>query len=547
VRYACVGAFSTVTILPLFSLSPTAARYLAGIRRPYHLAAAVFLAVVGILLFGPYLWTMPEGIHVWPQTDRLSLAVNFYDFGFQFWYPRTSTLFSIGGITGVEFPIQPYLAALGGLIFGRDNILACFRALDGAMAVLGCWYLFRLVFERTGSFVAGLLPGAFMLTAPTYAFYAGSTLPDPFSFSLLFVGYYYWLRYFDTSQQFADLLKAFAVLTLATLIKTTIGLHLGAVAGITLLYALLQPTRFTHRQRLLLLLTWGVGAGLVVGFYLHNQHLNKVYQSGQFLATVMPAEGADTWHEYLRLVRTTWLYEYLTRTQYRVVLACLVLCLWLARRAGRQFPRLVMLLAANLAIALLFYQLMGAQMAVHDYYAICSFLPPVLLVLLLALLLGVPLVKPGWPRYVAGTGMALLVGYLSLSSFRQLAGRMSDDHPPASLYYTHRWMRGGAAFLKEARVPLRARILVLEDYSPNMGLVYFDRRGMSMNTYLPNTKVAEIVQYMSADSLQYVVMKPEAYARLAQEGAVLSEAFAPVLAKPSVVVLRRRHPEQLAW
>ncbi|GAB3239425.1 hypothetical protein GCM10027346_32700 [Hymenobacter seoulensis] len=489
---------------------------------------------------------MPEGFHVWPQTDRLSLAINFYDFGFDFWHPRTSSLQSIGGITGVEFPIQPYLAALGGLLFGRSNILAVFRALDAAAAVLGFWYLFRIVFERTGSFAAGMLPGAFLMTAPTYAFYAGSTLPDPFSLSLTFVGYYYWLRYFDAPHRFTDVVRAIAVLTLAALIKTTCGLHLAAVAGITLLYVFLEPARMTYRQRIYLLLTLGASVFMILGFYVHNTHLNATYQSQQFLAAPMPTEGVETWHEYMRVFKASWIYEYFTKPQYRIMLVCGVLCLGLGFRAWQRFRPLVLLLLASILIGLLFYQLMGAQLAVHDYYIICSFMPPVLLGLLLALLLLVPLVRARWPRYIFSFGLLLLSAYLVRDSIKQMAGRMSDYHPPASEYYTHRWMRGGAALLQQAGVPAQALVLVLEDYSPNMALVYFDRRGRNMATYLPDTKLGAIVEYMSAFGLEYVIMKPDAYARLAPEKTALLEAFTPVL-EQRVVVLRLRNPEKIKW
>ena len=519
---------------------------LPKVSHPYHVAAAVFFLITGFVLYGPYLSMLPEGFHVWPQTDRLALATNFYDFGFDFWHPRTSSIESIGGITGVEFPIQPYLAALGGLLVGRSNIVVVFRVLDALAAIAGFWYLFRIVFERTGSFAAGLLPGAFLMTAPTYAFYAGTTLPDPFSLSLTFIGYFYWLRYFDAPHRFSDLVWAFAILILAALIKTTSGLHLGAVAGITLLYVFLEPERLNHRQRLQFLGILGAGVLLIIGFYFHNLHLNATYQSQQFLAAAMPAEGEETWHEYMRVFKASWRDEYLTKAQYPILLAAVLLCVAFALRLWRQLRPLVLLLLASIAIGLLFYQLMGAQLAVHDYYVICSFMPPVVLALVMALIMLAQWIKTRWLRNVSAVVLLGLSGYLVHSSIGQLAGRMSDYHPPASLYYTHRWMRGGAALLQKVGVPPKAQILVLEDYSPNMALVFFDRRGRIMATYLPDTKLAAIVEYMSALGLQYVIMKPEAYARLNPERAALTEGF-EVLSEQPVAVLKRRHPEQIAW
>ena len=224
--------------------------------RPYHAAAALFFIVVGAVFYVPYLHELPTSIHAWAQSDRLALAINFYDYGFHFFTPRTSVLVSIGGVSGVEFPLPAYLAALGGLVFGRGSIVTLFRLLDVAMVLLGFYYLFRLIYERTGHFVAGLVPGAFLLASPFFAFYAGSFMPDPFSLSLSFIGYYYWLRFFD-DRRFGDLRLALLLVALAGLIKTTTALHFGAVTGITLLWAFLQPALLQPKERRQLLLVAG--------------------------------------------------------------------------------------------------------------------------------------------------------------------------------------------------------------------------------------------------------------------------------------------------
>jgi 4-amino-4-deoxy-L-arabinose transferase-like glycosyltransferase len=512
------------------------------LKQPYYLAAAILLALVAAVYYLPFLHELPTAIHAWAQSDRLALAINFYDYGFHFLTPRTSALTSIGGVTGVELPLQAYLAALSGLIFGRSNISAAFRLLDVAMTVVGFFYLFRLVYERTGHFAAGLVPAAFLLASPVFAFYAGSTLPDPFGLSLSFVGYYYWLRYFDTSQQFADLLKAFAVLTLATLIKTTIGLHLSAVASITLLYALLQPSRFTPRQRVQLLLALAAGVAVVVGFYLHNQHLNTTYRSLQFLAATMPADTPEAQHEYLQRLRTIWFYEYLTRTHYRVLLGSVLVCLALSRRAWRQYAPLLLLLGSALLIVPLFYRLMGAQLAVHDYYIICSFLPPALLLLLLALLLLAQ--YTGKVRYVTTVGFGLLAIYLLSTGYKRLNRRMGDDYPPFSQYYNHLWMRGGAAEMQRAGVPAAAQALFVAG-AVNVAQVYFDRRGLSWEPAdVSAVPVEEFLTRMAADSLDYLVLTPTDYGRLAPQQAALDAAFETVGQNPAVILRRRnrQHP-----
>jgi hypothetical protein len=427
-------------------------------------AALGIFVVLSLVFYGPFLGRLPEGLHAWAQADRLALALNFYDFGFDFWHPRTSSLNSIGGITGVELPLPAYLAALGGRVFGRGAISVVFRLIDVAITVLGFWYLFRIVFERTHSFVAALVPAAFLLCSPTYAFYAGTYLPDPVSLSLSFVGYYYWLRFFDTGV-FRNLVVAIAVLTLASLLKTTTALYLAAIVGITMLWATQQSELLSSRQRQWLLVLVGVAFGLQALLMRHNQALNTTYASLQFLAELRPITDAETSHRVWTHLWREWFAEFATHTMYRVLAVCALLLLVFGRANLRRanLP-LTLLVLGGVGIAYVFFQLMGAQFDVHDYYMICSFAPPAVLLLVLALLnLGR---YQGRVRYAINLGLGVLVVVLLASGYKRLHRRYSDDYPPFSLYYTHHWMRGGADLLRQLHVPATARVLVLDDPAP---------------------------------------------------------------------------------
>lgn len=504
--------------------------------RPYHAAAALFFIVVGAVFYLPYLSDLPTGIHTWAQCDRLALAINYYDYGFQFLTPRTYSLNSIGGITGVEFPLQAYLAALGGLLFGRGSITTLFRLLDVAMTVVGFYYLFRLIFERTGHFVAGLLPGSFLLASPFFAFYAGNFLPDPFSLSLSFVGYYYWLRFFD-DRRFDDLRVAIVVFTVAGLIKTTVALHFGAVVGITLLWAFLQPDLLLPKQRRQLLAVAGSGVGLIIFFFLHNLSLNETYQSWLFLAKPKPAQDAEMWHDVLYYIRLNWLGEYATNTQYRTLAVCGALFAVFLRPNLRRYLPLTLLLVASALIAYGMFLMMSAQLGVHDYYMICIMGPPAMLLLVLALL---NLARyTGWLRYATSLGLGVLLFFLVANGYKRLNRRMSNDYPPFSPY-GHLWMRGGANELAAAGVPKTSSILFFNDDAPNISLVYFDRRGIA---WRPENAAlitpADFLDRMAADSLDYLVMAPSVYALLAPQHTAMAAEFETVGQQPAMVFRRR--------
>ncbi len=513
-------------------------RFVAGLRaRPAHWAALGLFALLGAVFYAPYLLRLPEGLHAWAQADRLALALNFYDFGFDFWHPRTSSLLSVGGVTGVEFPLPAYVAALGGLVFGRGAISPLFRLLDMAVAVVGFWYLFRLVYERTGNFVAALVPGAFLLSSPTYAFYASTYLPDPVSLSLSFVAYYYWLRFFS-SGGFRWLVVAIIILTVASLLKTTTALFMAAVVGITMLWACQQPSLLTARQRWQLLVVVAGAFGSLVVFILHNEHLNTSYASQQFLAELRPITTPEVGHRIWASVRQNWLREYATRTMYGLVAASALVALVYWRAALRRaYLPLALLTGAGVGIAYAFSQLMGAQLDVHDYYIICSFIPPAVLLLVLALLhVGR---AQGWLRHATTLGLGVLVLVLLGSGYKRLGRRYSDDYPPFSQYYTHAWMRGGAAQLRRLAVPATARVLILDEPAPNLGQVYFDRRGLSWQPDFNGLHSNNLLDKMAGDSLNYLIMSPSAYGRLAPEHAALTADFTLLAERPAVVLRRR--------
>lgn len=514
-------------------------RFVAGLRaQPAQWAALGLFVLLSTAFYLPYLSHLPEGLHAWAQADRLALALNFYDAGFDLWHPRTSTFLSIGGITGVEFPLPAYAAALGGLLFGRGAIGPLFRLLDVAVAVLGFWYLFRLVYERTGHFVAALVPGAFLLSSPTYAFYASTYLPDPVSLSLSFVAYYYWLRFFS-SGGFRWLVVAIAILTVASLLKTTTALFMVAVVGITMLWASQQPSLLTARQRWQLLVVIAGAVGSLAVFILHNEHLNTTYASEQFLAEARPITTPEVGHRVWLNVYRDWLHEYATRLMYGMLAASVLLVLVRSRASfGRPYLPLTLLTLSAIGIGWAFAKLMGAQFDVHDYYVICSFIPPAVLVLVLALLhVGR---APGLLRHATTLGLGVLVLLLLGSGYKRVRQRYSDDYQPFSLYYTYPWMRGGAAQLQRLAVPATARVLVLDDPAPNLGLVYFDRRGLTWQPDLASLRSSSLLDKMAGDSLTYVIMSPAAYGRLASEHAALATDFT-LLAKQPAVVLRRRN------
>ena len=518
---------------------PTPLPPAAGSDRTYRLLAGSFFLVLVLVYYWPSLSWMPRGIHAWAQADRLALAFGFYDHGLNFFRPRTLTLASIDGVAGVEFPLLPYLAALGAKVLGRGAIVPLYRLLTGATAWLAYYYSFRLVFERTRQVVAALVPGVFLAASPVFAYYAGNFLPDPVGAALVVVATYYLLRY-QLTYRFGDLAGAIALLTLAALIKISTGIYLITAFSTFLLWAYLQPAALTVPQRKLLLLLVGVSLSSIVGYTLYNQHINEIYNSELFLAKPRPLTTMAQYDMVMRRIRESWSPEYFLPFQYQVLVASLVVCVLSLGRVLRTEWIWATQLGLATVGALLFFKLMGAQFFHHDYYVIAPFWPGlVLLVALATTQLALRLSR--LPRLARHALFGAVVLGLLIPGLHKYRARMSDPYLPFSTDYSYRWMQGGAARLAAAGVPASATILLLGDGAPNLGLIYFDRRGLVWNPDRNQLPPSALVQEMNEVGLDYLIMNKPIFQEMRARYPDLLTTFSPFITTNQYIVLKPPH------
>ncbi|UOQ66035.1 glycosyltransferase family 39 protein [Hymenobacter volaticus] len=513
--------------------------------RLYKLLAVLFFVGLSLVFYLPSLNWLPRGIHEWAQADRLALAISFYDNGLRFFRPQTLSLTSIDAVVGVEFPLISYLAALGAKLTGRDSLVIWFRGLNIAFACVSYYYLFRLVFERTQQFVLALVPGVFLATSPVFAYYAGNFLPDSTSTSLVIVATYYFLSC-SRNLDFRCLIASIGIFTLATLIKTSAAIYLLSALGTVLLWAYLQSTLLTLRQRINLLILSATSVGVIVGYTLFNRYLNEIYSSVQFLAEARPIETAQQYELVTRRIREVWLKEYFTHSHYILLAVSAIVCLI-------SLPRIVRndwLWASQLILGAIggwaFFWLMGVQFADHDYYVLAPYWPALTLLVALAIVQAAT-----WQAAVARWSKILgFIHYpiisaallaLLIQGFSHYHIRMSDPYPPFSDYYAYRWMQGGAIALNNAGVPRTATLLVLGEDAPNLSLVYFDRRGVVWKPDINQIVAEEVLNTMTRGGLDHLLMRQTVFKELFQKYPALLSSFKVLINNKDYAVLERRN------
>jgi hypothetical protein len=436
------------------------------------------LAIVCNIYYSEQIHFWPQGIHEWAQADRLSLALNFYDHGMDFFHPRTNNLYSADGITGVELPLQSYIAALCGKVIGRGHISACFRLLDILITCTGLVFLFMACYKRTKDLLFSMFTPLFMFMTPILIYYTCNYIPDSAACSLAFISFYFILGYIDTNST-RKLVWAVAVLTLAALIKTSVGLYLMGFLGFVFLQRIANIKGFSKKQNLFFVLSGICSFAAILAQYTYNQYLNTKYHSTVFLARPNPFENWERVRNYFEgNFKHVWSREYMLLSQYPLYVALVVVGIMLLLRSTTGKKQLRLLLLFFLGTVAVGY-IMGGQLPMHDYYAVSMFLPLWGFGLLISVI--------GIRQYIAQAD-ALKIIRTGLLSALVICFFFADYHSHQRLLlgyiglspYEPLWFVGGEKVLEELHVPADERIVMIYEDAPNTGLIYFNRRGYSM-------------------------------------------------------------------
>ena len=168
----------------------------------------------------------PQSIHIWRQTNSLSIALNFYDHGNSLFEPQIHNQFCDDGMSGKtagEFPIVYFAVAKLWKLFGVHEWI--FRLVQLIILFLGLFALFEICFHfLKNQFWSGFI-SLLLFTSPIFVFYGINFLPDGTSLALIFIAWYCVLK-FQANQKKMWLWVASIFFTLAIVLKITIAISL---------------------------------------------------------------------------------------------------------------------------------------------------------------------------------------------------------------------------------------------------------------------------------------------------------------------------------
>lgn len=481
----------------------------------------------------------PAYMHDWAQADRLSLALNFYDEGMDFFKPRTNNLGSTERVSGVEFPIQSYTAAALGFIFGREHISTCFRLLDIIISCTGLFFLFLTCYRATKNFILSAFPPLFLFCSPVYVFYSGTYMPDTAATSITFIAFYYIFSCFRMPND-RKVLKIAVLLTLAGLIKTSAAYCLTAFAATVLICQLTVKDARPVARRLRPLTIFIPAFGIIIAYYFYNQYLNKAYYSFLFFARINPF----TSREEVTLFYDThfmpvWMKEYFLPPQYFVLGAMLLLGIFVClkvKQARIHLLFLFLLLLGSFSLLWLF----GKQLFFHDYYIIAMVQPTMAYILLLPVVYGAPLIKKKYALYaVQAIISAGLLFFLIPMSVKQAEARNTAGY--LGNFYGVHWT-ANPNIKKTLDSVLRDRntpVSMLDEDPPNLSLIYLDRKGINIPNHVWADNIINVNSIMNDWRVRIMVCRGSLGKRL-HETHMDSCCFTPIIINDEIAVFWKK-------
>jgi len=479
-------------------------RFLSG------LSVALLLIVLSTIFYHKTIRKFPAYTHAWAQSDRYALAIGFTENGFNFFKPETHNLnpqfpakvklTTAKGITAVDFPVHEYLIALIMKITGSTSP-AIFRIYILLYSLVGLFFLYLFVIRYSGSVFKSLIIITFAFTAPVFTYYQAGFLPSIPSIANAFIAYYFYLEYV-ADKKIRDFVLSILFLTLATLVRTPFVIFLAAVLLFDI-WIMLTSNEWKKAK----LLTIAISGLAIIGYFIYNSYLR--YQYGSiFLSNPLPAENLSEFTDILLYIKENWLFQYFSEYHFILFAGVLLMAVpaILKSRAKQkksipiEFFLKFQILVTSILVSI-FATLMIKQFKHHDYYFLDTFY--LIFVFGLIYLLKKIILKKRLFIILSGAIALIFCGLFIRDSLAIQRERYTPKHWDRQ-EITRQNFIDSPQLLQALNIEEKAKILVIDAYSPNTPFILMGRKGYAVLT----TSRENIVESLTWN-YDYVVMQDE--------------------------------------
>lgn len=417
----------------------------------------------------------PQGVHIWRQTDCLSITLNYFKGNATFAEPQILNLLADGGTTGKsagEFPLLYYIVAQLWKITGQSETI--YRLTMMLLTLAGLYALFRITTIITGNITWSLFTSLLPLTFPVFATYSVSFLPNIPAIALTFSGWYMLLLYIKGGGDFLRWISAL-LMTAGMLLKISAGISLLAIILYILTEKLLAGNdRRLFRQPWKEVIPFAAGVLAVAAWYIRAESYNSLHGGSYTFNSVWPVWelSAGEIKERLSAARTIWKDQVMAEWLLLISLILWTSAVILIKKLPLILRFMLIVIPAG-TIAYLFLWFQGLRY--HDYYYAELYLP------IMLSWIGILTIWKNSGSLSKAVINTLLAAVLILSAIN--CRKMMDERRSG---WMNSWYRENleaiyiaGSELNSLGIPADAIVISIPDPSINSSLYFIGRRGFT--------------------------------------------------------------------
>lgn len=382
----------------------------------HYLVFVLFFLFSVTLLHNRSYNTYPSKKHTWAQSDHYVLSLGFLENEFDFFHPQTyslthqfpptDTAVDESAITAIDFPILHYSAAILMKFFDTKSPWV-YRLLNLFLSFLALFVLFKTILELKGFWLALSICG-FILFLPVYAYYQNGFLPSMAALNSLIIGISFMAKHQYLNKN-THWYFGLVFLSLAALMRFTHVTFLIALAGVMFLDIIKQ------RKVSLKFASALFGLIIVGGYFLYNAHLARIYGSVFLNKPLVTTDFAD-WLSFLLNQLKTYAREVFTLLHIVVILALAYIFIKQNPWKIKQLSFFMRWFLISLFGVFIFNVLMMWSMSAHNYYALDTWIP-ILVLFSIAMILNLDL--KGYKKFIPIFSIVMLLGMLNYAVEKQ--------------------------------------------------------------------------------------------------------------------------------
>jgi 4-amino-4-deoxy-L-arabinose transferase-like glycosyltransferase len=240
------------------------------IRKLISLHPIIFLLLLAFVLRIYNVQSPILGVHSWRQADTAAMARNFYENGYNFFYPQIDWGGNLLGYCQTEFPIYSFIIAILYKFFGVHESIGRFVSI--AFSLISIYFLYKLFLEITKNNRLSFWSSFIYIVIPTNIYYSRTFQPESLVIMSAISGFYFFYKWIKN-----DNIKYFflssSLMCLACLVKVVPAFYL----FLPLIYLAWQKFKYRMFSNFNLYLYAAIVIIPTTAWYLHSYQISLQY------------------------------------------------------------------------------------------------------------------------------------------------------------------------------------------------------------------------------------------------------------------------------